>query len=182
MSLRMRLEDLVPPKDDKRVLSFCGGICPGVRPFYVPVESRAGCLLARCFPNVEGIVRLRGGKLIQGWDISQIPKIQLEATWHAVWQQSRREFVDVTPQESGQTRILFLPDVHRPHNGSLVPSRRFSLGDRELVARYQAMSDEINKIRLDLWSAGFDQTHPVWRHRLGGLTTEISALRERLQK
>ena len=177
----MRYPELVPSKDDKRVLSFCASICPGVRPFYIPVEPQDGCLLARCFPNVEEIVRLRGGKLIQGWDISQIPKIQFEATWHAVWQPSRRIFLGVSPQESGQSHILFLPDVHRAYDGSLVPSRKFSLGNRELVERYWVLSDEINRIRLDLWSAGMGETHPVWRQRLGGLFAEIYSLKERLQ-
>ena len=177
----MRHSELVPSRDNTRVRSFCTSICPDARPIYIPVEPQDGCSLARCFPNVEEIVRIRGGKLVQGWDISQIPKIQLEATWHAVWQPSRRMFVDVTPQESGQSHILFLPDVHRSYNGTLVPSHRFSLGDTALVARYQELSDEINRIRLELWSAGMGQMHPAWRQRLGGLFAEIHALKERLQ-
>jgi hypothetical protein len=177
----MRLEDLVSPANDKRVISFCASICPDVKPFVVPVRKRDGCLLARCFPNVEQVIGSSGGSLIQGWDISHIPKIHLEATWHAVWKSPHGEIVDVTPQESGQPVILFLPDVHLAYNGSLVASKRFSLGDGALVRRYWDLSDAINKIRQDLWTAGFHQSHPVWRQRLGDLNTEILALKERLQ-
>jgi hypothetical protein len=178
----MLIEDLIPPADDKQLLSFCASICPDVRPFLVPVRPQDGCLIARCFPNVEQMIRSSAGSLIQGWDISHIPKIHLEATWHAVWKSPHGDIVDVTPQESGQSVILFLPDVHLAYNGSLVPSKRFSIGDIALIRRYWDLSDAINKLRLELWSAGFQRGHPVWRQRLEGMNAELLALKWRLQK
>jgi hypothetical protein len=143
----MTHEDLIPSKDDQRVIAFCESICPGQIPFLVSVTKCDGVSLARCFQNVQAMIQRSGGQIVYGWDISKIPKIHFEATFHAIWKSPHGEFVDVSPQESGQSHILFLPDAHRRDTGTLVPSRRFSIGDNETVERYWDLSDEINKLR-----------------------------------
>jgi hypothetical protein len=168
-------EDLIPSKDDPRVIAFCESICPGQIPFLVSVAECDGVSLARCFQNVQAMIQRSGGQIVYGWDISQIPKIHFEATFHAVWKSPHGEFVDVSPQESGQKQILFLPDVHRKYDGTKVSGRRISIGDSETVERYWDLSDEINILRQKQPPLSPEQTR-----RLLSLIRDYQDLRARL--
>lgn len=176
----MTLEDLEPSRDDPRVLSLCDSICPGVRPFFVPVRPDSQSELFQCFPNVERKVRVAGGAMIYGWGISQVPKIHIEAQFHAVWQSPAGDFVDVTPEALGLSRTLFLRDDTRTYTGTKVPDRRFALGDKKLVERYWVLLDRSQAVLMELLLAGFERGHPAFRQRLGPLQTEIQELKAKL--
>jgi hypothetical protein len=177
----LMLEDLLPSKDDRRVISFCESICPGVRPFYVSVRAESASVMLQCFPNVETKVNASGGLIIYGWNITQVPKIHVEAQFHAIWQSPEGEFVDITPDDAGLSRILFLRDDTRKYSGSKVSHQRFALGDKKLVERYWFLADQARGILEDLILAGFAAGHPVYRQRLGALQSEILALKQQLQ-
>lgn len=176
----MRLEDLVPQKDDRKVLAFCEGICPNEKPFVVPVRPEGQML--QCFLNVPEKVGRDGGAMVSGWEISQLPMIYLEARFHAVWKSPAGQFVDVTPEELGQTRILFLPDVHRKYAGREVPRRRFSLAkDTALVERYWSLSDESIALMQSVALGGIRDDDPAFRAHIVSLQAELRRIRERLQ-
>jgi hypothetical protein len=118
--------------------------------------------------------------MIYGWGIHQVPKIHLEAQFHAVWQSPTGAFVDITEEEIGMTRILFLRDDTRTYTGSKVPHFRFALGDQKLVERYWDLCDQSQTILFQLLEAGFQRGHPAFRQRLGGIAAEIQQLKAKL--
>ncbi len=184
----MDLEHFAPPKDDERVLSFCEIICPGEKPCHVAVIPDKDSVMLRCFQNVAAKVARDGGSLILGWDISWMPKIYLEAQFHAVWESPSGGFFDVTPPAvppqlaPPQSRILFLIDRRRTYNGQIVPPHRLALGDKTLVERYLVLSDCTSEVLASLQLAGFPPGHPVYRSRLADVRAERLSIEERLQK
>ena len=176
----MTLEDLIPSKDDPRAIELCGQICPGVAPFFVPVQKWSQSVMLQCFPNVERKIRVSGGSIVYGWAIHQIPKIHIEAQFHAIWLSPEGRFVDITEEEFGMSRILFLRDDTRTYTGSKVPHFRFALGDKKLAERYWALCDESQAILLQLLEAGFRAGDPGFRQRLGGINDEIQQVKARL--
>ena len=177
----MHLEDLVPSPNDPKVLSFCESICPGQRPFCVPVRPEPGSSPLMCFPNVEQKVRISGGSLVHGWEISQMPKIYLEARFHAVWRSPAGQFVCMTEEELGQPRILFLRDDTRKYTGREVPRRRFSLAqDTSSVEKYWFLLDESLAPKESIALGGM-RDDPAARAHLASLQSQRQRIRERLQ-
>src|ERR1039457_3914500 len=107
----MNTQDFIPPANDPRVISFCESICSGQKPFLVHIRPRPGCALRNCFANVEKTIRSSGGSLVYGWDISQVPRVYLEAVFHAAWQKPGGGLECVSPREIEQPMFLFLKDV-----------------------------------------------------------------------
>lgn len=176
----MRFGDLLPSKDDPQVLSLCESICPGVAPFYVPVQKWSQSVLYQCFPNAERKAKASGGRAIYGWSIWRYPKIHIEAQFHAIWQSPAGKFVDVTPEELGLSQILFLRDDTRTYTGTKVPHRRLALGPTELAERYWVLLDESQTIGIDLLRQGFSRGDPIFREKLGGMVSEMQELKARL--
>ena len=183
MSLRMRLENLLPSKDDARVLEFCGRISCDGPPFYVPVLPEPGFWAIQCLTNVPRKVEMAGGEVVRGWEVSQVPKMFLEARFHAVWKTPAGDFVDVTPEEFGMSRVLFLPDARYRDTEPAVPRHRFSLAhDKAAVERYWSVSDELlSLMQSDAWGA-IRADDPSMQSHISRLQTEARTIRERLQK
>jgi hypothetical protein len=170
-----------PSKTDKNVLAFSEKISPGHKPFYVYVLPESDFEPLQCFPNVAEKVRREGGRLVHGWEISEEPKVHLEAQFHAVWQSPNGSFLDVTPQIIPQSPILFLIDDHRIYTGPLIPDERFALGEIKLVSRYWILVDERMSVLTQMELAGFPDGHPAYMQRLIPLQNEIESIREKLQ-
>jgi len=177
----MTHQDTLPSKDDGRVLSFCESICPGVTPFYVPVQPWSQSVRMQCFQNAERKAKAVGGRAVYGWSISQFPKVHLEAQFHAIWESPLGKFVDVTYEELGLSQTLFLRDDVRTYTGTKVPHIRLALGAKESVERYWELSDGSQAIALDLLSQGHAPGSPIFRQRLEHMVFEIQNLKARLQ-
>jgi hypothetical protein len=178
----MNVQDLVPSASDPTVISFCESLCSGQKPLCVPVHPVAGFLPRMCFQNVAEKVQVSGGGVVYGWDISQVPKVYLEAQFHAIWQSPSGKLACVTPGDIPQPWILFLRDVHHTYTGLEVPHQRMSLSsENKLVGQLWAMLDQKVEILKSLKLGGFQPGHPVYRHRLEGLHAEIVSLRKRIQ-
>jgi hypothetical protein len=171
---------IVPKISDKKMLSFCETICPDEKPFHVLVHPEPESIGLQCFQNVQKKVKKSGGYVVYGWDICQLPKIHLEATFHAIWQSNDGRFVDVTPEAYGQTQILFLRDRHRTYNGQEVARHRFALGERKLVERYWYLFDEYQRILAQLLLAGFPRGDAIYEIRLGCMSEEMLKLTRKL--
>jgi hypothetical protein len=178
----MSSDKQVPNKDDKRLLSFCQSLAPGSQPFYVTVQPEPGFWPLQCFPNVAKKVEMSGGEIVNGWEISQLPKIYLEARFHAIWRSQTGKYVDVTPEESGQQRILFLPVTCHNKSAPAVQQHRFILAkDVASTEHYLKIVDELlGLVQSEAWGTVRFSDPAVRRHVLG-LQTEAKNLRERLQ-
>jgi hypothetical protein len=171
-----------PPKDDKNVLTFSELLCPGQRPFLVQVKPEVNFQPMMCFPNVAEKIKRDGGTIVHGWEISEVPKIHLEAQFHAVWLSPGGEYIDVTPQLISQSPILFLNDENRVFQGEIVPDQRYALGEPNLVAKYWDLIDQRASMLHQLQLAGFPRGHSVYRERLLPIQKQVEALREDLQR
>lgn len=120
--------------------------------------------------------------MVYGWEISQLPKVYLEARFHAVWQPPTGEIVCLTPDESGHVEILFLRDGTRAYTGKEIPSKRFALSrDTASVEKYWTLMDRLNEISQSLCLAGIRKEHPAYQVRIGSLLSEAKTLRESIQ-
>lgn len=170
-----------PTKIDNRILAFCRQICPTSRPQYVPVRPAAGSKIRDCHRNVEKYVQRMGGEQVYGWEISILPGLFLEAQFHSIWLAPNGQLVDITQEDYGHTRILFLRDPHRSYSGSAYPNQRALLGPEALVERYLELSSMYHQIFQDLLAAGFQKGEPVFRSRLGEIRSELESLRRQAQ-
>ncbi len=178
----MNVLNVIPSPNDPKVLSFCESICPGQKPFLVPIVPRYGCAKRGCFGNVEETVRLSGGGLVYGWEVSQVPKVYLEAVFHAVWQKPQGGLECCTPREVPQPKLLFLRDVHRTHTDQEIPPYRISLSVKlHLVEQLWVLIDQKVEILNSLQLGGFPPDHSASIYRLRDLTSEIVRLRERIE-
>jgi hypothetical protein len=106
------------------IRTFCNEISPAGTPQYVDVRSAPRAQLYQCFVNVERYAAENGGSICYGWNVMEWPGVLLEAEFHAVWQGSGGELLDVTPRADGERRLLFLPDPNRVYDGKLTPSHQ----------------------------------------------------------
>jgi hypothetical protein len=171
-----------PEKIDAQIVAFCGQLCADTKPQFVPVRPEAGAKILDCHPNVEAKVKRDGGTQVFGWQISVAPHLFLEAQFHSVWRSPDNKLLDITREELGHTRILFLEDPHRSYTGTRVPHQRFSLGREDLVSRFCELADKSQLILQDLLSAGFRMGDPIFRARLLPLQQEMASIREQLTK
>ena len=81
---------------------------------FVPVIPHPEYQPLYCWFNCLDYQQNKGGKVIFGWAIWHTERNTLLAQHHAVWQSSKGEYVDITPNELSVEEILFLPDNRVP--------------------------------------------------------------------
>jgi hypothetical protein len=114
-----------------------------------------------------------------------MPKVYIEAQFHAVWLSQAGLYADVTPQPMPHPllpqpeKILFLKDRDRRDSRPTVPPHRAALGDPKLVERYWHLADETMMIEEQMALAGF--SHEAFAQRTQGARTERQSILERLQ-
>lgn len=126
------------------IIKFCAKIDPTQTPVFITPKPNSKAILSECFSNVREHVRVLGGSMQLGWIIWETPDIMLEANFHAVWRSPDGQFVDVTPQIDGETKILFLPDsaaMIQKETGDVVGMRRMPLVDDPLVHEFIRLGD-----------------------------------------
>ena len=99
-------------------------------PDHVRVEPGEDCLAGQCFDNVPAIVRRRGGEMLTGWILREVPTVFVEASFHAVWRGPDGIVADVTPRTDERTSIFFLPDAKTQWEGEEIESRRIMLHEQ----------------------------------------------------
>lgn len=98
-----------PETIDNHVRTFCGKVSPKGTPVYVAVQPLQWSRQSYCNKNVERMIQLHGGRMLLGYKIWYVPRLYIEAERHAIWQNPDGEFIDITFNASGETKILFLP-------------------------------------------------------------------------
>lgn len=107
----------------------------------VPSDPAPNALPAECFPNVQKMVARKGGELVLGWHLWELPGLLLEAEFHGVWRKPSGILVDVTPQrpEHREERILFVPMPKLRLQGDPPDNLRMPLSDDPDLLRMCAL-------------------------------------------
>lgn len=124
------MNQTTPTSMNVDVLKFCKEIDPTTNPIFVNVIPIKDSVYNECYGNVEDYVKKNGGKIEYGWIIWEIPNTYIEAEFHAVWVNNKGEYIDITPKEDGEKRILFLKDSGRKFIGELIDNIRKPLVDK----------------------------------------------------
>ena len=98
-----------PRNIDSHILKFCHEISPNHQPCFLSIDQSKGFPPNECFYNVRKQIDRDGGTIIFGWKIWVWRNVFIEAEYHAVWE-IEGHMNDITPNVSGETTILFLPD------------------------------------------------------------------------
>lgn len=182
-TVQMGPSDLLPRKDDIMVIQFCRDLCGDSLPIYVLVHPDTDFLPVQCFQNVATKINRTGGEIVYGWEVSQYPRVYLEARHHAIWKSPSGQLIDVTPEEFGMRRILFLPDPGLSRSQQENPRRRFPLSkDVRLVERYWALLDESLSLRQSAALGGVSVNTPAIQFHLQSLQIEMQIVRQSLEK
>jgi len=81
---------------------------------FVPVIPHLEYQPLYCWFNCLDYQQKNRGKVVFGWAIWHTQRNTLLAQHHAVWQSSKGQYFDITPNELGVEEILFLPDNRAP--------------------------------------------------------------------
>ena len=170
-----------PTAITESIQKFSNSLASTEVPVLVAVRSGKKDDLGDCFVNVQKMVESRGGEIVYGWAIFELPKLLLEAQFHAVWRAPDGELVDVTKTDDKAQTTLFLADNKLAYEGKIIPSRQLALSDDCSVARLiiasQAVWEHQAKFQVDMGDdqVGFtEQEHVNEHHRLEEL--RLSAL------
>lgn len=144
-TIRKRLT--TPESITPDILMLCYGLDPTTRPGYVEIRPAPGARINRRFHNAQERVRTRGGTIQYGWRVWEWPGILLQADFHAVWAHPIGKYIDVTPCEYGEPRILFHPDSVRQCYDDPPPSVTMSLIDSPTLKQYLDVSEQIAEIK-----------------------------------
>jgi hypothetical protein len=126
---------------------LCRQIDPSTEPVYIRVQPELWCEMNQCFDNAARYEREHGGCVQYGWLIWEMPRLLVEAEFHAAWLSPDGSLIDVTPKVDGESQVLFLPDSNRAYDGTLVDNVRRPLSDDPYVRQCIAQSELMFRMR-----------------------------------
>jgi hypothetical protein len=101
-----------PGRISREILVLARELSSGHQPRFVPIAPDQTAKVGECFFNVQSKIAREGGEIVYGWAIWEWPRVFIEAEHHAVWS-SGTEWIDITPNDPGIHRVLFLADPTR---------------------------------------------------------------------
>lgn len=134
--------EIVPPSITDEVKKFCAEISSD-SPLYLEIQKEENALIEECFPNVQRKVEQNGGKIVYGWKIWIIPNMFIEAEFHSVWESEHGNLVDITPNRSGEDKILFLRDSRMEYCDKQVNNIRKNLSNNRLIDDYISINNAL---------------------------------------
>lgn len=123
------------------ILDLCTQLGLGGRPQFLDVAPANDAQALDCFPVVAQQVERAGGEACFGWRIWELPWAYVEAEFHAVWRNPQGELIDITPTQTGVSRVLFLPDPRRVYEGRQVNNVRRVLSANPAVDEFLRAAD-----------------------------------------
>jgi len=104
----------------------------------VPIQIDSEAQILDCFNIIAKKIKNDGGKMICGWAIWKLPKVNImESEHHAIWESNDGELYDLTPKESSSiTKILFLEDDKMNYTGKTLDRVRINLSDNIVVEHF----------------------------------------------
>lgn len=139
----MNKMETTPDEISYKIIELCNMIVPDSSPIYVSVCEDRTASMNECFPNVDKIVILKGGRRVNGWCIWKFANILIEAEAHAVWKDESGNLIDITPHNGGEKQILFLPDNNLVYEGKNIDNVRMPLTNSHLVKEYISLNEEL---------------------------------------
>lgn len=124
-----KMNKTTPTSINKKILNFCKKIDPTTEPIFVNFTLTEGSINGECYGNVENYIKKNGGGSEDGWIIWETPNVWLEAEFHRIWVNNEGEYIDITPKNDGESKILFLKDSKRKFTGELIDNIRKPLVD-----------------------------------------------------
>ena len=155
-------KETTPVKITDKISELCNRVMPEAEPAYVPVIVQEWSLQNECFPNVERMVKERGGQQVNGWAIWQWANVLVEAEAHAVWESPEGELIDITPHRNGEKEILFLRDDGMIYKGNTIASVRSALTSSPLVAELIQLMEERDRIMCATPGRIYSIPEPLW--------------------
>lgn len=145
------MNTIVPNLLDPHIREFCFEIMPSAKPRFVAIVPEDGCEPLNCFNNVQRKVEIAGGRIQFGWAIWEWPRVYVEAEHHAVYAPAdEREWIDLTPDQDGETHRLFIPDDSAVYDfeneGIRRDNLRKALSDDPLVRNFFSNAKAITAI------------------------------------
>lgn len=135
-----------PKRISKQIKDFCKSITTEFEPLYVKIIPEPYAEQLKCFNNVESKIQKDGGSIQYGRAIWEWKNVLLQAEFHVVWKSSDGELIDITPQDTWQSRrILFLPDNSITWTGKVVDNIRLPLNDSIKLKEFVRLSELIYK-------------------------------------
>ncbi|WP_046657225.1 hypothetical protein [Lysobacter capsici] len=138
-------------------------------PVYLECQPEKWSRQSCCDKNVLEYAKIHGGESVFGFRLWSNGDIYIEAERHAVWRNGDT-FRDVSFVDTGETRVLFVPDSPRVVGGfeAAPPRQRFAFTPRHrqviaalnymetLTPRHQMTSDESWEVMpsYEEWQAG----------------------------
>ena len=140
--LATKAADITSPQ----IIELCERVVSSGTPNYLNVELGLApdAIVNNCYGNVAKLVVERGGTIQHGWQIWEtLPGVMAEAEFHAVWVDDQGVYHDITPKEdSGITRIAFVPDSARRFEGAQINTVRMVLVEDPLLEEYIQTEEE----------------------------------------
>ena len=133
-----RLSPMRTPNEvTQKIMDFGRQIVGGEPRFqFNEIYPDSGALPNHCHVNVFSRCDESGGKPVFGWSIWEC-EAWIEAEFHSIWRDSSGRLIDLTPDEDGEKKRLFLFDPVRTWSRTkrLCPPKRYfpKLRDRPVV-------------------------------------------------
>lgn len=118
------------------VREFCRTLNPENGPFFLKVTPEEAAKPLACTLNVEDKIQKEGGSAVYGWKIWEWYGLMIEAEFHTVWRSADGDLYDITPNEGGYEKVLFLPDESIRYEGKQINNVRRSLSGNSKVQSY----------------------------------------------
>ncbi|WP_379655313.1 hypothetical protein [Pseudoxanthomonas sp. UC19_8] len=111
-------------------------------PFFIDCEPEPWSRQSCCDRNVMEFAKIHGGEPVFGFRLWSNGDVYIEAERHAIWKNGDA-IRDVSFVDTGETRILFLPDSESVTGGFGAASQKiryaFTARDRQLLAVFKHM-------------------------------------------
>jgi hypothetical protein len=128
---------------------FCRSIAPNVTPMFISVCPDKEGRVNECYQNVDNYVLKNGGQRLLGWCIWEWSGVLLEAEAHAIWKSPNGCYIDITPHEDKEQKILFLHDQNLFFDGNRIPSKRKELTNEICVKKYIEVCNRIDQFLVE---------------------------------
>ncbi len=139
-----------PSEINLGVLQLCNKIGNVEEPVFVNINPRDDSIGNECFIDVNNQIKEYGGKIKYGWILWIWDNIFAEATFHAVWENTNGQLLDVTLKKDNEKTILFAPDNNRKFDNMRVSSVRLPLQNNPKIKELIDSIDKFDEIYLSI--------------------------------
>lgn len=133
-----------PKKENKFVKKLLEKINSEFIPELIPVRIEEYSEPLNCFENVDRKIEIDGGKVHYGWAIYQT-NLLCEAERHAVWENEKKELIDITPREIDFKQVMFVSDNDFEYKGQVIDNYRVNITSNKLVDHLIKVCENLNR-------------------------------------